>query len=184
LGNQSGVEIRYTEMDLLRGVFSTKNPLDLFKLPFFVGGQAGIGAFGILLGQKLDGTHTEDAFDNDGYGLTTFNNTINATYGLNIGYKHNFSRSSYLYVTAQYDWYSFLDGVGFNGAENKVITQGKRLTFEATYFPFNTRSSLSDVFFKAYYKYNSVNYMARPEEINAVTYTNYTIGLGVSYIFL
>lgn len=185
LGNQSGVEIRFTEMDLIKGVFSTKTPFDIIELPFFVGGQAGIGAFGILLGQKLDGTHTEDAFDNDGYGLTTFNNTINATYGLNVGYRYNFSRSSFIYLTAQYDWHTFLDGVGFEGAgSNKAITQGNRLTVEATYFPFNTRSSFSDVFFRAYYKYNSVDYMARPEEINAINYSNYTIGFGVSYIVL
>lgn len=178
-GPGKGLEASYTETDLFRFVFATNELTSTIKMPFMIGAQGGVGGFGVHFAKVQEGHEPSDV-NSDGPGLVNFNDAVDLYFGANIGYGTEIMGEDLALVSLQYDWHYFIKGV-----EDDSQLKGNRITVELTYFPFSSESGfLSNIFFKGYYRHNSIPYMKKFAESIETTYTNTIVGLGVSYFLL
>ncbi len=172
------ISAEFVEVDFMR-IITTVNNFFGITLPFYYGGQASWSVFGIHHGILSNDILTFSDPQDNGSGLVSFNFNVEAVYGVNLGYRFSFPNDGFMFILAQYDWRTFLEKAG-----QDYITQGNRLTIEATVFPFDEYSDLRDLFIKGYYRRNNVNYSRKSENIDAIAYSNQTIGLSLNYFIL
>jgi len=178
VGNK-GLEASFNDMDLFRMVFASSMEKFL-GLPVLIGGQAGLGNFGVHFAGVQEGHEPSDV-NNDYVGLVNFNETADLYFGVNTGYATEIMGADLALLTVQYDWYFFIDGVSQTGEER--VFGGNKLTVELIYFPFDAKEDyLSNLFFKAFYKSSTVPYMKEFAEKFPTNYTFTKIGLGVNYL--
>lgn len=170
-----GIEASYNEQELFRLAMS--GTLEDYYLPFSAGVQGGIGKIGVHFANVQEG-HEPSPANTDGPGLTNFNDFTHLSYGVNVGKGLSITGKDLLYVLAYYDWFYFMDGT------EEPQGGGNRLTIEATYFPFEERTFLGNVSFKAYYKNITIPYLKNFSKVLPVDYSNSTIGLGVNLFLL
>jgi len=168
------IEASYSEIDLVRAVFSSRF---IKQLPVMFGAQGGIGKFGVHFSWVKDGSSPTPA-NTDGPGVVNFNDGTDLYFGVNTGAVVELGRMQLLHFSLQYDWHYFIDGV------EKAQVNGNRITLEASYFPFPDRTFWGNLFFKAFYKHNNVPYMKKFADAQPVDYSNSTFGLGIQLIIL
>jgi hypothetical protein len=178
-GNNQGLEASFAEIDLFRMVYSGNFGESLLGLPFMAGFQGGVGNFGVHFARVQEGAEPGDA-NNDGTGLVNFNDAVDLYFGANVGYVTEIMGDDLAMLVLQYDWHFFIKGVG-----TETQLKGNRITLELTYFPFGEDEGfLSNLFFKGFYKHNSVPYMKKFADTISTDFSNSSVGIGVSYFLL
>ena len=178
-GTNKALEASYVENDLFRFAFATNKLTESIDMPVIAGVQGGVGGLGVHFAE-VEKDHEPGDVNNDHSGLVNFNDAVDLYFGANIGYTTELTGHDLALVSVQYDWHYFIKGVSDNSQ-----LKGNRLTVEVTYFPFDVRKGfLKNLFLKAFYKHNSIPYMKKFAEKIETTYTNTTLGLGVSYFIL
>jgi len=178
VGNK-GLEASFNDMDLFRFAFAGSME-EYISLPILLGGQGGLGNFGVHFAAIQEGHEPSEA-NNDYVGLVNFNETADLYFGVNTGYASEIIGGDLVILSVQYDWYFFIDGVDQIGDERKM--EGSKLTVELTYFPFDHQSEyLKNMFIKAFYKSSDVPYMKQFAESIPTNYTFTKIGLGINYL--
>lgn len=173
----TNIEASITDQDLLRFVMSGTTA---DWLPVMFGVQGGVGKLGVHT-SKIEEDHEPSDVEYKTYGLATFNDGTDLYFGVNTGFVTSILNDDLALLSIQYDWYYFIKGT----YKDEYQMNGNRLTFELTYFPFNSNSGwLSNLHFKGYYKTTKVPFMRDFSEKYNVDWEYSKIGLSVNYFIL